>query len=158
MSSLFWYSAVVARRAMKIGIDYIGVGVGAVIFGHTGKIFLAKRGKEVRNESGKWEFPGGAVEFNETIESALVREVREEYGFEISVLELLDVVDHIIPEEKQHWISPTFICAVKSGKPMIREPHKCEEIGWFELDQISEVQLTIASRKSLASIRKRRSR
>ena len=68
---------------MKKGVDYIGVGVGAVIFSPDGKIFLAKRGKEAGNESGKWEFPGGGVEFNETLEHALMREVTEEYGFAI---------------------------------------------------------------------------
>jgi 8-oxo-dGTP diphosphatase len=154
MSQLFWYSAV-NGTAMKKGFDYIGVGVGAVIFNSEGKVFLAKRGQEVRNESGKWEFPGGAVEFNETLEKALAREVMEEYGFEVAVLELLDVVDHIIPEEQQHWISPTFICTVKKGKPMIQEPHKCDAIGWFDLDRIPEDQLSIASKNSLASIRKK---
>jgi mutator protein MutT len=139
---------------MKKGIDYIGVGVGAVIVDAQGKIFLAKRGKEARNESGKWEFPGGAVEFGEALEQALVREVREEYGFEVEVQELLDVVNHIIPDEKQHWVSPTFLCRPKGGTPRIREPHKCDEIGWFELDEIPVEKLTIASRKSLESLRK----
>jgi 8-oxo-dGTP diphosphatase len=141
--------------AMKKGIDYIGVGAGAVIIDSEGKIFLARRGREAGNESGKWEFPGGGVEFNETLEHALAREVMEEYGFEIEVQELLDVVDHIIPAEKQHWVSPTFLCKVKSGTPCIREPHKCEAIGWFELDRIPVDQLTIASKKSLSSLRKK---
>jgi len=48
---------------MKKGIDYIGVGAGAVIFSREGKVFLAKRGTEAGNESGKWEFPGGGVDF-----------------------------------------------------------------------------------------------
>jgi mutator protein MutT len=141
---------------MKKGIDYIGVGVGAVIVNAQGKVFLAKRGKEARNESGKWEFPGGAVEFGETLELALVREVREEYGFDIEVQELLDVVNHIIPDEKQHWVSPTFLCRVKNGTPRIMEPHKCDEIGWFALVEIPEEKLTIASRKSLESFQKKR--
>jgi mutator protein MutT len=140
---------------MKKGIDYIGVGAGAVILDSRGRVFLAKRGNEARNERGKWEFPGGSVEFNETLEHALCREVMEEYGFEIEILELLDVVDHIIPDEKQHWISPTFLCRIKSGSPCIREPHKCDEIGWFELDNIPEDRLTIASTKSLKSLRKK---
>ena len=65
---------------MKKGIDYIGVGSGAIIVNREGKVFLAKRGRDARNESGKWEFPGGGVEFGERLEDALVREVREEYG------------------------------------------------------------------------------
>ncbi len=141
---------------MKKGVDYIGVGVGAVIVDGDGKVFLARRGREVRNESGKWEFPGGGIEFGETMEHALVREVQEEYGFEIEVMELLDVVNHIIPAERQHWISPTFLCRPKCGTPSIREPHKCTEIGWFTLDTIPEDQLTIASRKSLESFRKKK--
>jgi len=140
---------------MKKGVDFIGVGVGAIIFNADGAIFLAKRGKEARNESGKWEFPGGSVEFGEELEQALVREIREEFGFDVEVEGLLDVVNHLIPDEKQHWVSPSFLCRVKSGTPGIREPHKCEEIGWFALDGIPESELTIASKKSLASLREK---
>lgn len=140
---------------MRKGIDYIGVGVGAVIFNDAGSVFLARRGAEARNETGKWEFPGGGVEFNETLEQALTREIREEFGFEIEVTSLLDVVDHIIPAEKQHWVSPTFLCRVKSGAPRILEPHKCSEIEWFRIDLIPEGQLTIASKKSLESLRRK---
>jgi mutator protein MutT len=140
---------------MKKGIDHIGVGVGAIIFDAEGRVFLAKRGSGARNERNRWEFPGGGVEFGETLEHALVREIEEEYGFEIEVQELLDVVDHLIPDEGQHWVSPTFICRVKSGAPRIREPHKCDEIGWFSLDEIPEAKLTIASKISFESLRKK---
>ena len=139
---------------MKKGVDYIGVGVGAVILDRNGAVFLAKRGKEARNERHKWEFPGGGVEFGETLEQALVREVKEEYDLTIAVERLLDVVDHIIPAEKQHWVSPTFLCRITNGSPRIREPHKCEQIGWFRLNEIPEGELTIASKKSLESLRR----
>lgn len=49
--------------AMKRGIDYIGVGVGAIIVDGKGRLFLAKRGEKAKDERGLWEFPGGAVEF-----------------------------------------------------------------------------------------------
>ena len=65
---------------MNKGIDFIGVGVGALIFNNEGRIFLAKRGPEARNESGKWDFPGGSVEFGEKVEEALKREIKEETG------------------------------------------------------------------------------
>ncbi len=141
---------------MKEGIDHIGVGVGAIIFDAEGRVFLAKRGPEARNERNRWEFPGGCVEFGETLMHAIVREIAEEYGFEIEVRQLLDVIDHIIPDEGQHWVSTTFICGVKSGVPHIKEPHKCDEIGWFGLDAIPVGQLTIASKKSLESLKKKR--
>ena len=81
---------------MRKGIDYIGVGVGAIIVHTDGSLFLAKRGNNARNERHKWEFPGGSVEFGERLTDALIREIREEYGIEITVERLLDVVDHII--------------------------------------------------------------
>jgi mutator protein MutT len=140
---------------MKKGIDYIGVGCGAVILNAEGKVFLAKRGKEARNEKQKWEFPGGSVEFGENLEDTLIREIKEEYDFAIAVEELIDVVNHIIPQEKQHWVSPTFLCRYQSGTPRIMEPHKCEKIGWFDLNQLPEREMTIASAKSLESLRKK---
>lgn len=116
---------------MRRGTDYVGVGVGALMENERGELFLSLRGPGAKNEHGLWEFPGGAVEFGETLAAALQREMREEYGIEIAVGELLDVVDHILPGEHQHWVSPTFMCTITSGTPVIREPHKCAAIGWF---------------------------
>lgn len=38
---------------MKKGVDYIGVGVGAIILNDKGEVFLAKRGLKAKNERGK---------------------------------------------------------------------------------------------------------
>lgn len=84
---------------MKRGIDYIGVGVGAIIVDNVGRLVLAQRGPQAKNERGLWEFPGGPVEFGERLAGALKREIHEEYGIEIEVGELLDVVNHILPDE-----------------------------------------------------------
>ena len=121
---------------MKRGTDYIGVGVGAVILNNEGKLFLSQRGPLSKNERGLWEFPGGSVEFGETLADALKREMLEEYGIQIEVGELLDVVDHILLDEKQHWVSPTYICRIVQGTPAILEPGKCSQIGWFRLDEV----------------------
>jgi 8-oxo-dGTP diphosphatase len=139
---------------MQRGIDYIGVGVGAIIVDEDGRLFLARRGPAAKNECGLWEFPGGSVEFGETLAQALTREMCEEYGIEVVVGPLLDVVDHILPEEGQHWVSPTFICAIRAGEPYIREPLKCAEIGWFDLDSIPE-DLTQITRLNLRHYRER---
>lgn len=137
---------------MQQGVDYIGVGAGAIIFNKSGEVFLARRGDHARNERNTWEFPGGSVEFGETLKHALKREIQEEYGFSIEVLHLLDVVDHILPRERQHWVSPTYLCRYLSGVPKIREPRKCSEIGWFPLHRIPRRGLSSASRASLKSL------
>src|SRR5512138_526741 len=123
---------------MKRGVDYIGVGVGAIIINERGELFLARRGPLAKNERGLWEFPGGSVEFGERLADALKREIREEYGMEIEVGALLDVVDHILPEEGQHWVSPSFICRIIAGEPAILEEGKCSQIGWFAPDQMPD--------------------
>jgi mutator protein MutT len=133
---------------MRRGVDYIGVGVGAIIVDRDGRVFLAKRGAKAQNERGLWEFPGGAVEFGETLRDALKREIREEYAVTIEVGDLLTVTDHILPDEKQHWVSPSFICSIVEGTPTIVEPEKCDDIGWFALDDIPE-SLTQVTRHDL---------
>jgi len=139
---------------MKRGIDYIGVGVGAIIVDGEGRLFVSRRGPKAKNERGLWEFPGGSVEFGEKLAQALAREMREEYGVEIAVGELLDVADHILPDEGQHWVSPTFICAIAAGEPSIRELEKCTEIGWFHPDEMPD-DLTVITRENLIHYRRR---
>ncbi len=139
---------------MKRGVDYIGVGVGAILVNPDGKVFLSRRGQNSKNEKGLWEFPGGAVEFGEKMADALQREMAEEYGIEIEVGDLLDIVDHILPAEGQHWVSPTFICRIKSGEPKILEPGKCSQIGWFEIDKIP-ADLSLVTQQNLLHYRQR---
>ncbi len=123
---------------MLAGYDYIGVGVGAMVFNDEGLVFLSQRGPKTKNERGCWEFPGGSVEFGETLTAAIKREFWEEYELEIEIVTLLDVADHILPAEKQHWVSPTFIARHKNGLPQIIEPEKCTAIGWFSLLNLPE--------------------
>ncbi|MBI5565809.1 MAG: NUDIX domain-containing protein [Chloroflexi bacterium] len=133
---------------MQRGIDYIGVGVGAIIVNARGRVFMAQRGPLAKNERGLWEFPGGAVEYGETLIAALKREITEEYGLQMEVRDLLDVVDHILPDEGQHWVSPTYVCALIGGEAEIREPGKCSALGWFEPDDAPD-DLTQISRLNL---------
>lgn len=138
---------------MKPGIDYIGVGVGALIFNEEGKFFMTLRGPQAKNERGKWEIPGGAVDFNETLEHAIVREVFEECGITIKVKGLLQVCSHIIADEKQHWVSPTYICEIVEGEPTIKEPEKCSAMGWFTIEEAEKLPLSIATQNDVEKMK-----
>lgn len=141
-------------NTLAIGTDCIGVGVGALIQNDRGEILLALRSQQAKNERGLWEIPGGAVEFGETLEQALKREIREEIGVEIELLKLLHVCDHILPTERQHWVSPTYICRITSGTPTIMEPHKCDQLAWYTPAAALKLplsQVTIADIKVLAA-------
>lgn len=134
---------------MQKGIDHIGVGCGVVILGADGKIFAALRGKGVRNESGKWEFPGGAMEFGETIEACIKREALEEFGLTIKLTKQLGIYDHILPKEKQHWISVQWLARLIKGRGQINEPEKADKIGWFTGNELKTMPLTNATSKQL---------
>ncbi len=122
---------------MKAGVDYIGVSAGAMMINEAGEIFLAKRSNNAKNEKGCWETPGGEVDFGETLEEAVKREMKEEYGVEIVIMKQFPAENHLIPAENQHWVATTFLTKLKAGEmPRIKEPHKCEAIGWFALDKI----------------------
>ncbi|MBM7643603.1 (deoxy)nucleoside triphosphate pyrophosphohydrolase [Streptococcus loxodontisalivarius] len=54
-----------------------------------GKYFCAQR-PEGKSLSGKWEFPGGKLEANESPEQALIREIKEEFN---STIEIIDFVN-----------------------------------------------------------------
>lgn len=131
---------------MKKGVDFIGVGTGAMVFNNEGEIFLGKRGPKAKNEIGRWDFPGGSVRFGEKCESACIREFKEEFDIDIEIIELLEIVNHILPEEKQHWVSPSFIGKYLSGTPKITEPEKCTEVKWVKLSEINPDELTVCSR------------
>lgn len=123
---------------MKAGIDYIGVGVGAMILNEENKMLLLLKRKKARNEGGKWCFLGGEVEFGETLEQAVKREAKEEIGCEIEIEKLLKVVDHIIPAEKQHWCNPIFKAKITDGIPKNMEPEKFEKMEWFSIQELPE--------------------
>jgi mutator protein MutT len=136
----------------KAGRDYIGIGVGAMVFDNEGRVFLARRGQDASNERGTWEFPGGKVSFGETLRATVEREFMEEYGMVIEVGELLGVNDHILVAEQQHWVSPTYLARHISGEPRILEPQKCTAIGWFSLDELPS-PLSQVSRDDLVMYR-----
>lgn len=118
---------------MIAGRDYIGVGVGAIVFNAEGHVLLARRGAGAKNEKGYWEFPGGEVEFGETLIDAIHRELREEYSIEVRVIETLGTFDHILKEDHEHWVSITYIARLSNGIAKIIEPAKCTSIGWYPL-------------------------
>jgi len=57
------------------------------------QILLSKR-HDASHQGGKWEFPGGKVELNETVEQALLREIEEELGLQVIKQEPFIVIEH----------------------------------------------------------------
>lgn len=131
---------------MKKGKDFIGAGAGAVILNENKQILLLLRGKSP--EAGYWTIPGGAIEMFETVEKAVEREVFEETGLIVQIDDLLGVTNHIIPNERLHWIAPCFSVKVLRGVAYNREPTKHKDMQWFNLNNIPN-NITITTKKAL---------
>jgi 8-oxo-dGTP diphosphatase len=84
---------------------------------------------------GKWELPGGKVEFGETPDKALVREIHEEIGIDISPLRLLPYLHTNIWEYEhawQHVILAGYECDAKNADQLASG----EEVRWFDVGAI----------------------
>ena len=78
--------------------DHLKV-VAAAILGRDDKVLIAKRADHL-HQGGKWEFPGGKIEPNESNEDALCRELNEELGIRPTSFEPLISIRHEYPERR----------------------------------------------------------
>jgi 8-oxo-dGTP diphosphatase len=124
---------------LRRGIDHIGVSACAVVHDGRGNILMQKRGPKARDERGHWDIVGGAVEFGETIEGAINRELKEELCTKPLHMKFLTVHDaHRVNHynDKTHWIAIVYSVKVDPKKVKIGEPHKISEISWVNLKNL----------------------
>jgi ADP-ribose pyrophosphatase YjhB (NUDIX family) len=92
------------------------LGVGAVIFVGD-RVVLIRRGQPPMQ--GEWSIPGGSVELGESLETALVREMREETGLEVEVgaqIEIFERVEHDAEGRiRFHHVIVDFVCRAVGG-------------------------------------------
>jgi ADP-ribose pyrophosphatase YjhB (NUDIX family) len=111
-------------------------GVSALIL--TGEGLLLQR----RTDNGLWGLPGGGVEPGESVSLAVVREVKEETGLEVTPIRLVGVYSS--PEHHQivtypdgnviHYVSTSFECRIVGGTLACGE--ESAELGWFDPDRL----------------------
>ena len=117
------------------------VGVGVVII-KNGEILLVKRKKDPGK--GLWSIPGGLVRLGEKLEDAAKREVEEETGLTVSIVKLIDVIDAIYKDQdgqiEYHYVLVDYLGEVVGG--MLRPGSDVDEVKWFKLEEVHEVQVT----------------
>ncbi|WP_326560138.1 NUDIX domain-containing protein [Micromonospora sp. NBC_01796] len=101
-----------------------------------GRVLLARRGAGARDEPGTWDTGAGALEFGETFEAAVRREVGEEYATRPLDITTLGVRNVLRDEPPSHWVAVVFAVRVDPATVTIGEPHKFDELGWFTLDAL----------------------
>ena len=89
------------------------------------------------------------------MEQAALREIKEEHGIELEVLEFLSVESIIVEKENHHWVAVTYLCRIKEGEPKILEPDKCDQIGWFSLQELSQMPLSLITVKNIKTLKEK---
>lgn len=124
------------------------IGVGGVIVDR-GRTVLIRRGTEPL--LGQWSIPGGTIEIGETLEEAVRRELREETGLEVRVLELIELFDRIYLENgaptsqnkkkpRYHYVIADYLCELIGGEP--RAASDVTDLAFAREDELGKFHLT----------------
>ena len=121
----------------------------AVVASHAGQYLVGRRPYE-KQHGGLWEFPGGKVEDGELPESALVRELKEELGIDIteSCLAPLTFASHVYDDF--HLLMPLYICRVWKGDVT---PLEGQQLKWLRPIDMGSVQMPPADVPLVALLR-----
>ncbi|MGQ9525290.1 MAG: NUDIX hydrolase [Armatimonadota bacterium] len=118
------------------------VSVGAVVL-HKGSVLLVRRGGSPGR--GLWSFPGGVVELGETCREALRREVLEETGLDVEVLEVVDVVDRVVRggdgRVRYHYVIVDYLARPAGGCEVL-PGDDAEEVRWVPVDEAEQLDVT----------------
>ncbi len=125
---------------MQKGVDYVGISVTYCCHDGNGNFVLDKRGQKSRDEQGTWEFGGGGLEFGDTVENTLKKEIKEEYCTDVLDYKFLGYRDIHKENNGQnvHWVTLDFKVLVDKEKVKNGEPHKLDAVEWFTLDNLPQ--------------------
>ncbi len=105
------------------------IAVGGVII-KDNQILLVKRRKPPGK--GLWAIPGGRVRYGETVYNAVIREMAEETGLEVSPVRLVYVSE--VMGDGFHYVILDYLCDVLGGE--IKAGGDAEQVRWFSIDEV----------------------
>lgn len=89
---------------------------------NNGRVLMVKRSNNDEVDPGTWEMPGGKIEFGEFLEPALIREVKEEAGIDITVEKLLYACT-FKTDEKRQVVILAYLCRSRDKDVKLSPEH-----------------------------------
>ena len=111
------------------------IGVGVIVW-KGDRLLLGKRISAHSENS--WQFPGGHLEFGETVEACARREVGEEAGIAIRNISPCGYTNDVFIDADKHYVTLFVSSDYDSGELTVMEPEKCEQWQWFPWNSLPE--------------------
>ncbi|MBC7546327.1 NUDIX domain-containing protein [Candidatus Saccharibacteria bacterium] len=121
------------------GVSFAGVSTCFFCTDGNGKLFMAKRSQQSRDERGNWDVGAGGLKFGQSAEHNAIREIQEEYGVTPKSIKFIGYRDafRTLPDgTPTHWVALDFLAVVDPSEIMINEPEMFDDCGWYELDKL----------------------
>lgn len=89
---------------------------------------------------GLYSLPAGHLDGGESAVAAVIREAKEEVGVDVDIADVrLAHTSHRVAEEGDHErLDMYFVTTKWRGEPKNMEPHKCDQVKWFDLGKLPE--------------------
>ncbi len=131
------------------------VGIGGVVI-QNGRALLIKRGSEPL--LGQWSIPGGTLELGESLQEGVARELREETGVEVRVLDMIEAFDRIFLDPaareandrsrpKYHYVIVDYLCERLSGEAQAGSD--VTDIAFAAEEELEKFQMTTTAMRVL---------
>jgi len=116
---------------------YPRVGIGVMIQNYEEEVLLGLR--QGSHGEGEWSFPGGHLDFGETIFETAKRETKEEVNLDVDEFEFISITDEMrYIKEGKHYVGLGVKAVYKGGEVELMEPEKCKEWKWFSLSNLPD--------------------
>lgn len=124
---------------------------------HDKKVLMLQRfEEECKDAHLKWEFPGGKVDFGETPEEAIVREVFEEAGVKVEVQKMLPFTQTSYWDYdwgQQQTLCFVYLCKFISQQK-VKKDHHVNDIQWIEMENVKNLDSLPGTNEVLSLVKK----
>ena len=136
----------------KSNPEHVRVSVRGILM-NKGKLLLLKRSLSDKHLPGVWELPGGKLDEGQTLMQSLKREMKEETGLSVSVIDKPIVLFEKIKSGRyKGFCYIQIVYEVKINRGIIRKSEEHDDIQWFSRKEIGRLKIRPEMKKIIVQI------